>query len=108
MKKATLTCFPILLIFLLTAPGQRQTAAQTTKIASSFTRTFLGTIDNRFKIHMWLDRDGDKILGSYFYEKTREETGEVSELELEGQIRQDGTFVILESDRHTPTGTFKG
>src|SRR5262249_10149881 len=67
-----------------------------------------GSIDNKFKIQMLLDRDGDKVLGSYFYEKTREETGEVMELELEGQIRQDGTFVISEFDRHTPTGTFKG
>jgi Protein of unknown function (DUF3298) len=108
MKKATLAYLPILLIFALTAFGQRKADAQSTKLASSFRCTFLGSIDNRFKIQMWLDRDGDRVLGSYFYEKTREETGEVNDLELEGQIRQDGTFVILESDRHTPTGTFKG
>ncbi len=108
MKKATLDYLAILLILALTAFWQHQADAQSSNLASSFRRTFLGSIDNKFKIQMLLDRDGDRLVGSYFYEKTREETGEVTELELEGQIRQDGTFVISEFDRRTPTGTFKG
>src|SRR5262245_27945365 len=108
MKKATLPYLPILLMLALTACRQHEAEAQSNTLPSSFRRTFLGSIDNKFKIQMLLDRDGDKVLGSYFYEKTREETGEVMDLELEGQVRQDGTFVISEFDRRTPTGTFKG
>ena len=110
VKKTTLAYFPIVLFFALTPFGQRQANAQSPKLDSNFRRTFGGSIDNRFKIQMLLDRSGERLLGEYFYEKTREETGEVKNLELEGQIRGDGSFVISESefDRRTPTGTFRG
>src|SRR6516162_10986811 len=53
-----------------------------------------GSIDAKLGIEMDLRRDGEKLTGQYFYEKTREATRSRQYISLDGQMREDGTFTL--------------
>lgn len=90
------------------SPPEQAPASVPVPIAPQFDLRFDGTIDTRLKLQMQLRRDGQKLSGHYFYEKSREDTGTPLYLSLDGQIHPDGTFVLTESESGKQTGTFKG
>ena len=77
-------------------------------IPSSFNRVLAGSIDGKYRIQMELTRNGEKLTGSYFYEKVRETTGGAKYIGLEGTIDKEGNFSLEEFDSEKKSGTFKG
>ncbi|MGI8786435.1 MAG: DUF3298 domain-containing protein [Pyrinomonadaceae bacterium] len=72
--------------------------------AQTATKMFKGSIGSA-KFQMTLTRDGDKISGNYFYEKS----GSANKLNLRGEIQPDGNFTLVETDASgKQTGVFKG
>jgi len=58
---------------------------------------------------MTLTRVNEELSGSYFYQMTRESTGAIQAIILNGKIREDGTFSLDEfATEGKPTGTFNG
>ncbi len=79
-----------------------------TNIPSEYcTKTFVGTIGGNFHFQMNLQRQGDQLIGSYFYTKYPHKR-----LWLEGHIAADGTFSINEyigiHFDDVPNGRFDG
>lgn len=70
-------------------------------------KTFIGTIGKQYHYQMHLQREGDKLFGSYFYKKYPN-----GRLWLEGTIENDGTFWINEYVGNMfdelPNGRFEG
>lgn len=65
-------------------------------------KTFRGAVDNN-RLQMTLMRDGDKLSGTYFYQKIG------SDLSLKGSINAQGDFTLQEFDNTgKQTGEFKG
>jgi hypothetical protein len=74
----------------------------TTAAPNKFHKTFLGTINSKIDIQMELERNGQKITGSYFYQNVRDS------IELEGTVDQDGSGKIKELTDGKQTGIFNG
>ena len=71
--------------------------------ASVETRFFKGSIGNALGLQMKLVREGDKLTGSYFYQKVG------TKIEVRGTIDQGGNVVLEEFDPGgKQTGVFKG
>jgi hypothetical protein len=67
------------------------------------TRHFKGSIGSALDLQMKLLREGEKLTGSYFYQKVG------TKIELRGTIDQDGNVVLEEFDSSgKQTGVFKG
>src|SRR5262249_34007717 len=60
-----------------------------------------GTIGN-LELQMRLVREGDKLSGSYFYQKVGKK------LDLRGSLDKEGHFLLDEFDGEKHTGVFKG
>jgi hypothetical protein len=111
MEKLTVKRIAVLfLILVVTACSQRtaEKPLQTIPIASDFNGVFAGSIDNHLKIQMELERDGEKLIGKYFYEQVRAATGAREYISLNGLMHPDGAFTLTESDGGKETGVFKG
>ena len=67
------------------------------------TRFFRGSIGNALDLQMKLVREGEKLTGSYFYQKVG------TKIDLRGSIDTDGNVVLAEFDPGgKQTGVFKG
>ncbi len=67
------------------------------------TKYFKGSIGNTLGLQMKLVREGDKLTGSYFYQKVG------TKLDMRGTIDKDGNVVLEEFDAGgKQTGAFKG
>ncbi len=67
------------------------------------TRVFKGSISDTLGLEMKLLREGDRLTGSYFYEKVR------TKIDLRGTIDNAGNVALDEFDgKGKQTGTFKG
>jgi hypothetical protein len=116
---------PLLISFLLLAfislPACKKTSAPTNQTATNLpasseaqpalggttpagqTKHFKGSIGSTLGLQMKLVREGEKLSGSYSYQKVG------TPIEVRGTIDKNGAVVIDEFDSSgTPTGTFKG
>ncbi|HEV7473264.1 MAG TPA: RsiV family protein [Pyrinomonadaceae bacterium] len=67
------------------------------------TKFFKGSIGNALDLQMKLARDGDKLAGSYFYQKVG------TRIDLRGEVDKDSNVTLDEFDsKGTQTGVFKG
>jgi hypothetical protein len=67
------------------------------------TRFFKGSIGNAFDLQMKLQRTGDQLSGSYFYQRIG------TKIELRGNVDKDGNVTLEEFDNaRKQTGIFKG
>jgi hypothetical protein len=67
------------------------------------TKFFRGSIGNALDLQMKLQREGDALTGSYFYQKVGQK------IDLRGTIDKDGNVTLDEFDASgKQTGTFKG
>ncbi len=67
------------------------------------TRFFSGSIGNALDLQMKLQREGEVLTGSYFYQKVG------SKIDLRGTVDKDGNVSLDEFDANgKQTGTFKG
>jgi hypothetical protein len=67
------------------------------------TRFFSGSIGNALDLQMKLAREGDKLTGSYFYQKVG------TKIDLRGSVDKDGNLSLDEFDSTgKQTGVFKG
>ncbi|MBI3650303.1 MAG: DUF3298 domain-containing protein [Acidobacteria bacterium] len=73
-----------------------------TAAPKQFHKTFIGTMNGKLDIEMTLERQGQKITGSYFYTNLREA------IDLEGSIDKDGVCKINETINDQKTGVFNG
>src|SRR5918911_3491905 len=87
-----------------TAQGNSQSVSQAGGIApSDETRTFRGEIGDQNRIEMKLVRAGDRLTGTYSYEKVG------TPINLSGTIDAKGKFTLSETDSSgKQTGVFKG
>jgi hypothetical protein len=84
------------------ATGAEQ-QAQGGVIAAVQTKFFKGSIGNALDLQMKLARDGDKLAGSYFYQKVG------TRIDVRGDVDKDGNVMLEEFDpKGTQTGVFKG
>jgi hypothetical protein len=103
------------------APAQNQTPPQpdpqqpnetAVPAPSEFKKNFAGRIDDRRAVRMELERKGDDLTGSYFYEQTGAFNSAMRTLELKGRIDGDGNVNLTETgyenDNPRKTGEFKG
>ncbi|MBK7666665.1 MAG: hypothetical protein IPJ32_04550 [Sphingobacteriaceae bacterium] len=81
-----------------------QTASLTlSEIVADFTKTFQGTINNKYEIEMTLTKKGSNITGAYKY------TTQNSSLTLKGTIDASGNLNLNEfNSKGSITGFFKG
>src|ERR1051325_917189 len=79
-----------------------ETPVSTTAAPNQFHKTLTGTLDNRLDIEMELERSGQKLTGSYFYENVRDY------IELEGTVDNGGSAKIKEMTDGKATGVFNG
>ena len=71
--------------------------------AAAQTKFFKGSIGNALDLQMKLARDGDKLTGSYFYQKVG------TKIDLRGDLDKDGNVNLEEFDAAgKQTGVFKG
>jgi Protein of unknown function (DUF3298)/Deacetylase PdaC len=81
---------------------------------ASFKSTFTGKIDGRYDIQMELEREGDKLKGSYFYNKTGAISAATKYITLNGTIDRDGNVTLSETvfdnekGAEVKSGEFKG
>lgn len=69
----------------------------------SFAMNMTGKINNNLNIHMKLDFKGDKITGSYYYDKYK------TDINLDGERTIDNSIYLREYDsKGNITGAFKG
>lgn len=81
----------------------------TASLPATFSTLLVGTLGDKYDIHMKVTRNADKLLGQYFYEQVRETTGYEQYLYLDGTIDNTGNAVLNERDtENKQTGTFKG
>lgn len=67
------------------------------------TKHFKGSIGSALDLQMKLTREGERLIGSYFYQKVG------TKIDLRGSIDSDGNLVLDEFDPSgKQTGTFKG
>jgi len=72
-------------------------------VSATLTKFFKGSIGNALDLQMKLVRDGDKLNGSYFYQKVG------TKIDLRGTIDPGGNVVLEEFDpAGKQTGVFKG
>jgi hypothetical protein len=72
-------------------------------VTSAQTRFFKGSIGDTLGLQMKLVRDGDKLTGSYFYQKVGKK------IDVRGSVAKDGNLVLEEFDAGgKQTGVFKG
>ncbi len=75
----------------------------TSEIVVDFTKTFQGTINNKYEIEMNLTKKGSTVTGSYKY------TTQNSSLTLKGTIDANGNINLSEfNSKGSITGVFKG
>ena len=88
----------------VSAQGGSQSASQAGGIApSDQTRMFRGEIGNQLKIEMRLVRAGERLSGTYAYEKVG------TNINLDGTVDGQGNFTLSEADDSGKrTGIFKG
>ena len=90
-------------------PPIEQPVTSSKSLETQFDKVLEGSIDNRLRIQMRLRRDGEDLKGRYFYEKTREKSGLLVPILLQGKIASDGTFKLDEFDGDgKQTGAFQG
>lgn len=78
-------------------------SSQSSEIVADFTKTFQGTINNKYEITMTLTKKSTVITGSYKY-KTQ-----TNSLNLKGTIDANGNLNVNEfNDKGSITGVFKG
>ncbi len=93
-------------------PAAQQSAAE--PIPNSLRTTLTGKIDRKYEIQMDLERDGDKIKGTYFYQRTGAMSVASKYIMLEGSIDSLGNVLLTETDfnahsgKALKTGEFKG
>jgi hypothetical protein len=85
------------------AQSNSQSMSQAVGVApSDETRVFRGSIDYKYKIEMRLVRAGDRLSGTYAYEKVG------TNINLSGTIDGKGNFTLRESDNGgNQTGEFR-
>ncbi|HKO97186.1 MAG TPA: DUF3298 domain-containing protein [Pyrinomonadaceae bacterium] len=84
-----------------TAPGFQHAQGGTTPQGQ--TKHFKGSIGSALDLQMKLVREGEKLAGSYFYQKVG------TKIDLRGSIDADGNLVLDEFDPSgKQTGTFRG
>lgn len=67
------------------------------------TKYFKGSIGGSLGLQMKLVREGDKLSGTYFYQKVG------TKIDVRGSVDNNGNVVLDEFDKNAkPTGTFKG
>ena len=88
----------------LSAQGGSESASQMGSTApADQTRTFRGEIGNQLKIEMRLVRAGERLSGTYAYEKVG------TSINLDGTVDAKGNFTLQEADDSgKQTGVFKG
>jgi len=85
----------------VTAPESQHAAGGTTPAGE--TKYFKGSIGSALGLQMKLVREGEKLIGSYFYQKVG------TPINIRGTIDKSGNVVIDEFDSAgSQTGTFKG
>ena len=86
------------------AQGNSQSMSQAGGVApSDETKLFRGEIGGKYRIEMRLVRAGDRLSGTYAYEKVG------TNISLSGTIDEKGKFTLQESDSGgNQTGVFKG
>lgn len=71
--------------------------------STSFSRTYTGSINNRYRVQMMLMRKGNELSGMYYYERTG------LDIPLRGTLRSDDTFVMDEfTEDGAKQATFTG
>lgn len=97
-----------------TAAPAATTAAPAAVSAQGELKTVLrGTLDNRLNVEMTLLRQGNKLTGSYFYERVGAANSAEKNIALEGESAPDGNVTLSETSfsdakGERQTGTFKG
>lgn len=97
-RKASAPAGPV-----VTPAGQEQQHPQSGAATVVETRYFNGSIGNALDLQMKLLREGDKLSGSYFYQKVG------TKIDLRGSVDQSGNVTLEEFDSAgKQTGVFKG
>lgn len=81
------------------SPTQEIVAAPT-----ELKETFVGAMDGRLNIQMALERKGDKLTGSYFYDRAGAFNVAEKILSLEGRIDKEGNVILTETTQNFETG----
>jgi len=82
---------------------ENESLSSTVTNMTDFTKSFSGTINDKYKIEMTLIKTGKMISGNYKY------SGKESSLKITGTIDNSGNFTINEfNDNGSMTGIFKG
>ena len=83
--------------------GQERLHPQSGATSAVETRFFKGSIGNALDLQMKLVREGEKLAGSYFYQKVG------TKIDLRGSVDKDGKVTLEEFDPGgKQTGVFKG
>lgn len=108
------TSFTIIIAFLLQSCNSNSPNSNNEKIvkesspspvvqSNDFTKLFIGTINDKYKIEMTIIKTGNSINGNYKY------SGKQNSLKINGTIDNTGNFTINEfNDKGNMTGIFKG
>jgi Protein of unknown function (DUF3298)/Deacetylase PdaC len=93
-------------------PDSQQANEIAVPAPSEFKKDFVGTMDDNRAVRMDLERKGDDLTGSYFYERAGAFDSAMRTLELKGRIDGDGNVNLTETSHETgnprKTGEFKG
>lgn len=80
-----------------------ENAPSTVPAMADFTKSYSGTLNNKYKIEMTLNKTGNSISGNYKYSRKE------NSLKISGTIDNVGNFTINEfNDNGSMTGIFKG
>jgi hypothetical protein len=71
---------------------------------AEFKAIFVGAMDGRLNIRMALERKGDKLTGSYFYDRAGAFNVAEKTLSLEGRVDRDGNAALTETTQNFETG----
>jgi hypothetical protein len=83
--------------------GQERQHPDSGVVPTTETRFFKGSIGNALDLQMKLLREGEKLTGSYFYQKVG------TKIDLRGSVDKDGNVTLEEFDTSgKQTGVFKG
>lgn len=82
-----------------------QSAQEIVAAPADFKKTFVGVMDGRLNIQMELERKGDKLTGSYFYDRPGAFNVAMKNLDLAGRIDKEGNATLTETSQNHETGS---
>lgn len=86
------------------SPADASPDQQAESAPSDFRATMKGRIDGKYDIQMDLERDGNKLKGTYFYQRPGAMSVAAKYIMLEGEIDSQGNAKLTETDFNAQSG----